>query len=100
MTGELIYNNASIEPIKLDHEIAHIAFFGQQSKYWMAIGCWDGKVAFLTRPQELQGRRYLNWRMCTSSHSRDVISVDIGPESQIVTASNDNTVCFWNSFSA
>ena len=49
-SGELIYNNASIEPIKLDHEIAYIAFFGSQSKYWMAIGCWDGKVAFITRP--------------------------------------------------
>lgn len=66
----------------------------------MVLGCWDGKVGFITRPQESQGRRFATFKKCTSSHSRDVISVDIGPESQIVTASNDNTVCFWNSFSA
>ena len=49
-TGALIYNNATVKPIKIDFEIAQIKFFNSQTKFWIAASCWEGRVAFISRP--------------------------------------------------
>lgn len=79
-TGQLLYNNITVEPIKLENEIAQMAFFESQSKYWVAAACWEGRVAFITRKQESQGRKFLNYKKCRSSHKRDVITMDINAD--------------------
>lgn len=38
------------------------------------------------------------YKKCLSSHKRDVVSLDINKENQLVTASVDNVLCFWDSF--
>ena len=73
-------------------------FFNSQTKFWIAASCWEGRVAFITRPQVTQGRNFLKFKKCKCSHKRDVISLDINSENQLVTASMDNIICFWNSF--
>ena len=40
------------------------------------------------------------YKRCKCSHSRDVITLDINFENQLVTGSVDNVICFWNSFNA
>ena len=66
----------------------------------MVISCWESRVCFISRPQENQGRKYLNYKSCRSHHARDVVGTHINCESQIISASNDNILSFWNSFSA
>ena len=38
------------------------------------------------------------YKKCKCSHTRDVITLDINRENQLVTGSVDNIICFWNSF--
>jgi len=97
-TGALIYNNANVEPIKIDFEIAHMKFFFAQTKFWIAVSCREGRVAFISRPTVSQGRNFLKFKKCKCSHSRDVVTLDINKENQLVTGSVDNVICFWNSF--
>ena len=97
-TGALIYNNSNVDPIKIDFEIAQMKFFNSQTKFWIAASCWEGRVAFISRPQISQGRNFLLFKKCKCSHLRDVITLDINSENQLVTASVDNLICFWNSF--
>ena len=40
----------------------------------------------------------MKYKKCKCSHSRDVVSLDINNENQLVTGSVDNVICFWNSF--
>ena len=49
-TGALIYNNYNVAPLKLEYEVANLAFFHSQTSIWIAASCYDGKVAFLTKP--------------------------------------------------
>ena len=112
-TGALIYNHyeprdkllskghskSEVEPLKLDHEVAALCFLKLQTKYWIAASCYDGRVAFLTIPQVSQGRSFLRYKQCKSSHSRDVLTLDINSDNIVATASTDNVICFWNSFS-
>jgi WD40 repeat protein len=97
-TGALIYNNSNVKPIKIENEVTQMKFFNSQTKFWIAASCWEGRVAFITRPQVTQGRNFLKFKKCKCSHKRDVISLDINSENQLVTASMDNIICFWNSF--
>lgn len=55
-------------------------------------------MAFISRPQVSQGRNFLKYKKCKCSHTRDVLSLDINNENQLVTGSVDNVICFWNSF--
>jgi len=73
-------------------------FFNSQTKFWFAASCWEGRVAFISRPQVSQGRNFLMFKKCLCSHKRDVITLDINFENQLVTGSVDNVICFWNSF--
>lgn len=97
-TGALIYNNANVKAIKIENEITQLKFFNSQTKFWIAASCWEGRVAFISRPQVSQGRNFLMFKKCRCSHQRDVIALDINTENQLVTASIDNIICFWNSF--
>ena len=97
-TGALIYNNSNVKPIKIENEITNMKFFNSQTKFWIAASCWEGRVAFISRPQISQGRDFLMFKKCRCSHMRDVISLDINSENQLVTGSVDNILCFWNSF--
>jgi hypothetical protein len=94
----LIYNNANVEPINLDYEVSALKFFLTQTKFWIAATCWEGRVAFISRPQTLQGRNFVMKKVCRCSHKGDVVALDINSENQLVTASVDNVICFWNSF--
>lgn len=99
-TGELIYNDHHVNAIKIENEIAQMKFFQSQSKYWVAVGCWQGKVAFLSRPVVELGKQFLKFKNCSCSHQNDVLTLDINCENQLVTASLDNTVSVWDTFSA
>lgn len=99
-TGALIYNNSAVTPIQIDTEIAQMKFFKSQTKFWIAASCWEGKVAFISRPQESQGLSYLMFKQCKCSHQSDVITLDINQDNQLVTGSTDNVICLWNSFNA
>lgn len=55
-------------------------------------------MAFISRPQVSQGRNFLKFKKCQCSHTRDVLTLDINNENQLVTGSVDNVICFWNSF--
>lgn len=99
-TGQLIYNNTDCEPIKFEHEVAQVKFFVSQTRFWFAASCWEGAVGFVTRPLTQQGRSYLQFKKCASSHKRDVISLDINSANQLATASVDNIICFWDTFNA
>ena len=98
-TGALIYNNATVDPIKIEYEIAQVKFFHSSTQFWIAASCWEGRVAFISRPQVSQGRNRLVCKRCRCSHSRDVITLDINSDNRLVTGSVDNVICFWNSFS-
>lgn len=86
-TGALIYNNYNVDALKLEYEVAKLSFFRAQTKYWIAASCYDGKVAFLTKPVMAQGRSRLPGLQfsrsiklvssCKCSHTRDVLSLDI-----------------------
>ena len=97
-SGQLIYNNCNFDPLKLEFEVANFKFFSTQTKFWFAASCWEGRVAFVSKPQISQGRNFLMFKRCKSSHSRDVISLDINKDNNLVTASVDNVICFWKSF--
>ena len=97
-TGELLYNNCNVPPLKFEHEVTSIGFFGELTGFWMAAGCTEGEVAFVSKPTSNHGRSYLKFKGCNSSHQRDVISLDINKTNHLVTASPDNLLCFWNSF--
>jgi len=73
-------------------------FFNSQTKFWIAASCWEGKVAFISRPQESQGLNFLVSKKCKCSHQSDVLTLDINQENQLVTGSTDNVICIWNSF--
>ena len=75
-------------------------FFTSQSKYWVAVGCWQGKVAFLSRPVVELGKQFLKYKNCGCSHQNDVLTLDINSENQLVTASLDNSISVWDTFSA
>lgn len=75
-------------------------FFVTSSRFWIAASCWEGAVGFITQPMMQHGRSFLQYKKCTSSHERDVISLDINRANQLVTASVDNVICFWDSFNA
>jgi len=94
----LIYNNSNFEPLRLDCEVGNFKFFSAQTKFWFCAACAEGKVCFMSKPRVSQGRNFLEFRKCISSHSRDVISLDINKENALVTASSDNIICFWKSF--
>ena len=79
-TGALIYNNSAVTPIQIDTEIAQLKFFKSQTKFWIAASCWEGKVAFISRPQESQGLSYLMYKKCKCSHQSDVLTLDINQE--------------------
>jgi hypothetical protein len=49
-TGALIYNNSNVEAIDIGYEIAQAKFFFSQTKFWIAASCWEGRVAFISRP--------------------------------------------------
>ena len=102
--GALIYNNQNVPPLKLDSEVARIAFFPSQTQFWIAAACFDGRVAFISVPSVQQGKSYLKYqkgrrdgKIC--SHLRDVLSIDINSSNLIVSASTDNVLCFWNAYS-
>ena len=99
-TGVLLYNDHNVNPIKIENEIAQMKFFESQSKYWVAVGCWQGKVAFLSRPVVELGKHFLKYKNCLCSHSNDVLTLDINQDNQLVTGSLDNTISFWDTFSA
>jgi len=98
-TGALIYNNYNLEAIKFENEVAQVEFFTSQTKFWIAASCFDGRVAFLTKPILSQGQSHLKYSNTESSHQRDVITMSLNSSNQLVTGSTDNVLCFWNSFS-
>lgn len=57
-------------------------------------------MAFLSRPVVELGKEFLKFKNCNASHQNDVLTLDINSDNQLVTASLDNTVSFWDSFSA
>jgi len=89
-TGALVYNNYSGEALKLEYEVAKLSFFRAQTKYWIAASCYDGKVAFLTKPVVAQGRSRApglqhgrSIRLappCKCSHHGHVLSLDINQD--------------------
>lgn len=97
-SGQIVYNKNVDEIIDLEFEVANIEIFSENTNFWVAITCWEGKVAFLNRPVQSQGRDFVNHARRRSSHSRDVSCVDITTRNHMVTGSIDNTICFWNSF--
>ena len=57
-------------------------------------------MCFISKPRVSQGRNFLEFKKCKSTHTRDVVSLDINKENALVTASSDNIICFWKSFTA
>jgi WD40 repeat protein len=48
-----------------------------------------------------KGREFLTCKKVGSYHKRDVTCVDVTlKKNNMVTASTDNMICFWNTFSA
>jgi len=62
--------------------------------------CWDGHLAFFSKPQISMGCEVLSCLKFKSDHMKDVTCVDINVNNNIATASNENLICFWNSFTA
>lgn len=98
-TGALIYNDYNVPPLKLEYEVAKLSFFRSQTKIWIAAACFDGKVAFLSKPMVSQGRSYLTVlarqreqaidseakhagqkKKKVRSHQRDVLASDINAD--------------------
>ena len=98
-TGALVYNNYNVPVLKLRGEVAQLAFFPSQTQFWIAASCYDGKVAFISVPRVTQGRSYLQFKESLCSHHGDVLSLSMNSDNQLVTASIDNVLCFWNTFS-
>lgn len=58
-------------------------------------------MAFFSLPQMQKGREFLTCKKVGSYHKRDVTCVDVTlKKNNMVTASTDNMICFWNTFSA
>ena len=82
----------------LDVEVSNLRFFHHNCSYWFIITCWEGRVAFFSKPQVVQGRQMLTFSCKKSTHQKDVISLDVSDDLMVATASLDNIICFWNNF--
>lgn len=78
--------------------MANVKFFSVQAGYWFVATCWEGHVAFFSLPQSQKGREFLTCKKVQSYHKRDVTCVDVTRKNNLVTASVDNLICFWNTF--
>lgn len=97
-SGAILYNKAAENMIDLVQEISDIAFFHKQTNFWVAATLWDGKVAFLQRPLKDKGSEIIREKKVESRHGLDVTSLDITSQNHMATASDDNTIIFWNSY--
>ena len=98
-TGAILFNRGMEEQLILDTEIAGLELFQAQSNFWFVAACWEGRVAFFTKPVVQKGKEYVQIKRTKSNHKRDVVSVDITVGNNIVTGSIDNVLCLWQAFS-
>ena len=98
-SGAILYNKAYENMIEIENEVAGLSFFRKKTNMWVAATAWSGAVAFIQRPLTNKGPEVVRWDKMKTSHKKDVTCLDITDSNQMVTASLDNLIVFWNSYS-
>jgi len=97
-SGVILFNKKADESLNLEQEVANIAFGSDQASFWFIATCWEGRVAYFSLPHSQKGHEFLTCKKIQSTHKRDVTCIDITNKNLVVTGSNDNVICFWNSY--
>lgn len=100
-SGEMLFNRQTKDPLKVEHEASVLISLNEMAPFWFVAGCWEGEIAFFSKPQSLTGKEYVKVKRLTrTEHLKDVSSIALNRLNSLASASGDNVICFWDCFTA
>ena len=78
-----------------DKEITCLKFLEGTTEFWLAGGCWKGKLVLWSQPNDTNN--FLVTAAHRVGHRQDILTIDASARS-IVTSGADGNVFVWNIF--